>query len=109
MFGKLIEEKIREAMEAGEFDNLQGKGKPIDLEDYFAAPSDLRLGYSMLKSARCLPEEIELRKEIEDLKTQLATCSDQRHNQTLRTAIKSKSLKLNLLMDSNRKRQSQKA
>lgn len=109
MFGKLIEEKIREAMEAGEFDNLQGKGKPIDLEDYFATPSDLRLGYSMLKSARCLPEEIELRKEIEDLKTQLATCSDQRHSQTLRTAIESKSLKLNLLMDGNRKRQSQKA
>ncbi|MGE0884976.1 MAG: DUF1992 domain-containing protein [Blastocatellales bacterium] len=109
MFGKLIEEKIREAMEAGQFDNLQGKGKPINLEDYFSTPADLRLGYSMLKSAHCLPEEIELRKEIEDLKTQLAICSDQRQSQALRMAIESKSLKLNLLMDSNRHRQSQKA
>ncbi|MEP7340475.1 MAG: DnaJ family domain-containing protein [Acidobacteriota bacterium] len=26
MFGKLIEEKIREAMDAGDFDNLPGTG-----------------------------------------------------------------------------------
>ena len=45
---KLIEEIIREAMEKGEFDNLPGKGKPLDLDAYFATPEDVRLGYSVL-------------------------------------------------------------
>ena len=29
----LIDKKIREAMERGEFDNLTGKGEPIDLSE----------------------------------------------------------------------------
>jgi len=103
MFGKLIEEKIREAMEAGEFDNLPGAGKPIDLEAYFATPADLRLSYSVLKSARCLPEEVELRKEIESLTERLAVCSDVGQRDSLNEQIRSQTLKLNLLTDSNRR------
>ncbi len=94
MFGKLIENKIREAMEAGEFDNLPGKGKSLDLEAYFATPPGLRLGYSVLKSARCLPEEIELRKEIESLTEQIDRCTDEPQRQNLYDQLNSKTLKL---------------
>src|SRR5262249_29373047 len=80
---RLIEEKIREAMEQGEFDNLPGKGKPLDLAAYFATPDDVRLGYSVLKSAGCVPVEVELQKEIEALKAQLAACEDERKRQAL--------------------------
>lgn len=97
---KLIEEKIREAIEKGEFDDLPGKGKPLDLDAYFATPADLRLGYSVLKSAGCAPVEVELLKEIESLKSQLAACDDERKRQALGAEIESKTLKLNLLMDS---------
>jgi hypothetical protein len=103
MFGNLIEDKIREAMDAGEFDNLPGKGQPIDLDAYFATPDDLRLGYSVLKSAKCLPVEVELMKEIEELKTRLAGCADDRERRNLEKEIESKSLKLNLMMDSRPK------
>ncbi len=109
MFGKLIENKIREAMEAGEFDNLSGKGKPIDLEAYFSTPSDLRLSYSVLKSARCLPEEVELRKEVESLTEQLSNCTNDQQRQRLQEQIRSKTLKLNLLTDSNRRQRGKKA
>lgn len=109
MFGKLIENKIREAMEAGEFDNLSGKGKPLDLEAYFSTPAELRLGYSVLKSARCLPEEVELRKEIESLNEQLANCSTENLRQSIQDQIRSKTLKLNLLTDSNRRQRGKKA
>jgi hypothetical protein len=109
MFGKLIEEKIREAMEAGEFDNLPGAGKPLDLEAYFATPADLRLSYSVLKSARCLPEEVELRKEIECLTNQLELSADQRQKQFIADQIASKTLKLNLLTDSNKRQRGKKA
>src|SRR5215467_11778362 len=90
---KLIEEKIREAMEKGEFDNLPGKGKPLDLDAYFATPADLRLGYSVLKSAGCVPVEVELQKEIASLKAQLAECDDERKRQALSSEIESKTLK----------------
>jgi hypothetical protein len=100
---KLIEEKIREAMEKGEFDNLPGKGKPLDLDAYFATPADLRLGYSVLKSAGCLPIEIELQNEIESLKARLAACADESERRSLREEIEGKKLKLNLLMDGNQR------
>lgn len=100
---KLIEEKIREAMEKGEFDDLPGKGKPLDLDAYFATPADVRLGYSVLKSAGCLPVEVDLQKEIESLKGCLIACDDERERQSLRKEIEGKTLKLNLLMDSNRR------
>jgi hypothetical protein len=97
MFGKLIEDKIREAIEAGEFDNLPGKGKPVDLDAYFATPADLRLGYSVLKSAKCLPVEVELMKEIEELKTKMAVCQQDDERKRLTKEIEARTLKLNLL------------
>jgi Domain of unknown function (DUF1992) len=100
---KFIEEKIREAMEKGEFDNLPGKGKPLDLDAYFATPADLRLGYSVLKSAGCLPAEVELRNEIESLKARLDACEDESERQTLRKEIEARTLKLNLIMDGNQR------
>jgi len=96
---KLIEEIIREAMERGEFDDLPGKGKPLDLDAYFATPEDVRLGYSVLKSAGCAPVEVELQKEIESLKARLDVSDDQCERQSLRKEIEGKTLKLNLLMD----------
>jgi hypothetical protein len=100
---KLIEEKIREAMERGEFDDLPGKGKPLDLDAYFATPEDVRLGYSVLKSAGCVPVEVELQKEIESLKARLDVSDNERERQSLRKEIEGKTLKLNLLTDGARR------
>ncbi len=33
--GNFIEEQIKKAIEAGELDNLEGAGKPLDLHSYF--------------------------------------------------------------------------
>ena len=54
------DQKIKEAIAKGEFDNLPGTGKPLDLDAYFATPEHLRMGYSILKSANIIPEEVEL-------------------------------------------------
>jgi hypothetical protein len=51
---QLIEQKIREAMRQGEFDNLPGSGQPLHLEDDSHLPDDLRLAYKILKNADCL-------------------------------------------------------
>ena len=75
LFQRNADDKIKEAIAKGEFDNLPGKGKPLDLDAYFATPEDLRMGYSILKSADTIPEEIELLKQIEGLKKSLDSCT----------------------------------
>lgn len=60
----IAEERIREAMEKGLFDNLPGSGRPLKLDDDSRVPEDLRVAYRILKNSGHLPPELELRKEI---------------------------------------------
>ncbi|MGI9055431.1 MAG: DnaJ family domain-containing protein [Pyrinomonadaceae bacterium] len=46
---KFVEEIIQKAIENGEFDNLKGAGKPIDMDAYFNTPPEYRVGHSLLK------------------------------------------------------------
>ncbi len=73
----VAERKIREAIERGEFDNLEGHGKPLRLEDDSAVPEDLRLAYKILKNAGCLPPELELKREIHQMEELLAAMEDE--------------------------------
>jgi hypothetical protein len=107
-FDRLIEEKIREAMANGEFDNLSGRGRPIDLTAYFATPEDLRLGYSLLKNANVLPQEMSLLKDIETLKEKLAQGRNSDERQRLQREIDDKTLQFNLLFEHYKKRSSRK-
>lgn len=97
-FDKLIEQKIQEAIAEGEFDNLPGKGKPVDLSAYFATPEDERLGYSILKNAGFIPEEARLLKEVETLRERLQTC-DEADRPGIEREIDRAKLKVNLLME----------
>jgi hypothetical protein len=68
VFDRIVEAMIKEAMERGEFDNLPGKGKPIDLTEYFETPEEIRLANSMLKNGGMTSREVDLLKEIAELK-----------------------------------------
>jgi hypothetical protein len=74
---RLAEERIRDAIQRGEFDNLPGRGKPLNLEDDRHIPDDLRLAYKVLKNAGCLPPELELKKEIRKAEELLSSMSDE--------------------------------
>lgn len=76
IFGKIAEERIRESIDRGEFDDIAGKGEPLQLEDDSHLPLDIRLSYKILKNADCLPPELELRKEIRTTQQMLAGISD---------------------------------
>jgi len=67
VFKRIAEERIREAMEMGLFDELEYKGKPIEIKEDPFVPEELRIAYRMLKNAGFVPKEVELRKEIERL------------------------------------------
>jgi len=62
-FEKLVEQRIQKAKEEGQFDNLEGRGRPLKFEDEHV-PEELRLAHKILKNAGFLPPEIELKKKI---------------------------------------------
>lgn len=97
-----IEKQIKEAMARGEFDNLEGSGKPLDLEAYFNTPEDLRMAYSMLKSNGFVPEAVEIMKEISSLKGKLAA-AEESDAAALREKINLRALALSLLLDRRRR------
>jgi len=99
-----IEQKIKEAMARGEFDNLSGSGKPLDLEAYFNTPEDLRLAFAMLKSNDFVPEEVEIFKEIAELKEKIATGEDEFEKGVLRKRLEERTLVLSMLLDRRRRR-----
>ena len=101
---KFIEERIREAIEAGEFNNLEGAGKPLDLDAYFNTPEDVRMGYSVLKSAKIVPEEVDRLKEIGDLKERIKSSTDESEKRRLILILNERVLAFNLVMERNRRR-----
>jgi hypothetical protein len=75
-FEKIVEERILTAQKKGDFDNLEGAGKPLNLEDLSGVPEELKLSYKILKNADCLPPEIEIKKEIHKTEDLLAGMDD---------------------------------
>lgn len=109
LFQRIAEQRILEAQRNGEFDNLPGKGKPLQLEDLSGVPEDLRIGYHVLKNAHVLPPEAELLKEIHSLEDLLKYVEDEGERRALAKSIQWKVIRLDMLkrrsldMDSVRK------
>ena len=94
---KIADQRIREAIERGELDNLEGKGQPLKLEDDRHIPEDLRLAYKILKNANCLPQEVELRKEIRNAETLLAGIKDTQEKYRQMKKLNFLIMKLNMM------------
>jgi hypothetical protein len=62
----IAERRIEEAIARGEFDNLPGAGKPIDLEDCDPTmPPEARMAWRILKNSEVTPEQLVLREKDE--------------------------------------------
>ena len=102
---KAVEAIIKEAQERGEFDNLKGKGKPIDLSAYFETPEDVRMAYSLLKNAGMVSAEIDLLNEIAALKERLAVTYEEKARSRIQKMIREKQLQFNIMLErQNRQR-----
>lgn len=75
-FAKIAEQRIKDAIDDGEFDNLKGYGKPLVFEDENWIPEDLRLAYRILKNNGFIPPELELRNDIINLRQLVQTIDD---------------------------------
>ncbi len=74
----IAEERIRDAEKAGAFDNLPGKGRPLELETNAAVPEELRMAYTVLRNAGYVPPEVADRRELDDLLDLLERCPEER-------------------------------
>ncbi len=101
---KLIDERIKNAIAEGKFENLKGAGKPLNLDDYFAAPEDLRAGYKLLKTNDFAPEEVALLKEIRILREKIKNCADEDEKKILHKKLNERNLVLTMILERNKKK-----
>jgi hypothetical protein len=93
----VAERKILEAIERGEFDDLPGKGKPLDLSDEPMVPPELRVAYKVLKNAGYLPPELELRSEIVRLRDLIDAIGSEEEKRAKRKELNVKLLRFNIM------------
>ncbi|MDR6124911.1 hypothetical protein QFZ87_004508 [Bacillus sp. SLBN-46] len=98
LFHIVSEDRIKKAYQDGEFDNLPGLGKPLQLEDLSGIPEELRMAYKLLKNAGYTQEEGQLRQEMMTIEGLLKKCDDSTEKESLQKKLNEKLLRFNQLM-----------
>ncbi|KYD07599.1 MAG: DUF1992 domain-containing protein [Caldibacillus debilis] len=103
-FWRVSEEKIREAYQNGEFDDLPGFGKPLELEDLSSVPEELRLAYRLLKNANFTisAEEDKLKQEMLTIEKLIQACGDETERARLQKKLTEKLLRYNQFLSKRR-------
>ncbi len=77
LIDRLAEERIAQAINRGDLDDLPGNGEPLELDDDSHVPVELRAAYRLLKNAGFVPPEIQWRREMNEIETSLAQLADE--------------------------------
>lgn len=54
----LVERRLEQAAANGEFSNLPGEGRPLELDDDPLVPAELRIAHRVLKNAGLVPPDL---------------------------------------------------
>ncbi|KPB06138.1 DnaJ family domain-containing protein [Bacillus sp. CHD6a] len=101
-FFRLTDEKIKKAYEDGEFENLPGYGKRLELEDLSNVPPEMRMAYKMMKNAGMM-EEQQVRTEIEYLEDLIEGAHNEADEARLHQRLTEKQLRLQQLIQKKKK------
>ena len=71
LFDRLAESRIEEALQRGDFNNLDGAGKPLQLGDDSMVPEEYRMACRILKNAGLSPPGLDLNRQISSLEREL--------------------------------------
>lgn len=96
LIDELAEARIAEALLKGELDDLEGMGKPLQLDDDSMVPPELRVAYRILKNSGYLPPEMETRKQIQDLSQLMDSIEDPEIREANNKKIKLLTMQLSL-------------
>lgn len=94
LIDQLVEARISDAQARGEFDNLPGAGKALQLQDEAMVPEELRAAYRLLRNAGYLPPGVQLRREIAQVEQLLQLAEDMTERQSLNRRLRYLMLKL---------------
>jgi DnaJ-like protein len=103
-FSRIAENRIQEAMASGKFESLPGAGEPLDFEEYFCTPGDVRIAYSILKTAHCVPAEVELLNEISRLEQDNRQTTDSAAKRSLQQTLANRRLELAVALERRARR-----
>ena len=84
----MIEQKIQEAIEKGEFKNLPGEGEPIDLDEDSSIPPEMRMAYRVLKNSGFVPPEVAAHQEVQEIRRQISDGKDLSNDEYLKLKLK---------------------
>lgn len=99
---RMAESRIKDAIDEGLFEDLPGRGRPLELVDDSRVPVELRGAYIALRSAGMLPEEMELRKSIVGLRDLIEAATDGDERARLEAELDGLSTRFDLLMQRRR-------
>ncbi|WP_096155745.1 J-domain-containing protein [Bacillus sp. FJAT-45066] len=97
-FSRITDDKIRKAYEDGEFEQLPGYGKKLELEDLSNVPPELRMAYKIIKNAG-MAEEEQVRSEIQYIEDLIDKAHDSLEEDRLRVRLNEKLIRFNQLME----------
>ncbi len=98
LFSIIAEDRIKKAIQEGEFDNLPGQGKPLKLDDMSHIPKELRVAYKVLKNSNMLDDVEQLKKDISSIEDLLFACDDLKEVENLKQKKREKQVRIESLM-----------
>lgn len=76
-FDSIAERRIAEAQARGEFEDLPGTGRPLELGDDALVPEELRAAYRVLRNAGFMPPEVEQLRDLRQLERAVLAETDE--------------------------------
>jgi hypothetical protein len=93
---QLAEQRLQEAVQQGEFDDLPGSGRPLELDDDSLVPEELRVAYRLMKNAGYLPPQLQLGKELVEAEQLLSHVDDADARDSAQRRLRCLQLRLDL-------------
>ncbi|WP_437816217.1 DUF1992 domain-containing protein [Sorangium sp. So ce1078] len=100
---QLVESRIQDAIARGDFDRLPGQGKPLKEDDLGGLSRDERAEVLLARCVGSVPEEVQLLREIAELREALARAPAGPARQRLAQALRDRALRLNILFEASGK------
>ena len=104
IYALIAEQRIREAIGNGEFDDLEGFGKPIDNTEYFSVPAEERVSCHILKNAGAVPHEVILNKKAVELSKEISKANNNIEVNRLKLELSYLMTQINFLSENRRQR-----
>ncbi len=99
-FSRLIESQIRKAQAEGQFDDLEGAGKPLPKREGEAHQDvGMEVGLRAMAEAGVIPEEIQFKKWLHDAYKRYRESTDEAEKKAIMKEIADLSLKYEIARD----------